>query len=90
MARGGSLTSKDAEIRHQGRTIEGEIRIDAPAEVVWQAWADPARVPAWFVDRAEGRMEVGSTVQWFWDSTDEGMTHRVLAAEEIQLPLVGS
>lgn len=73
--------SDDTQIRHEGRAIDDEIRIAAPPEVIWQAWADPSKVAAWFVDRAEGRMEVGETVRWFWDSTDEGMTHRVLAAD---------
>jgi uncharacterized protein YndB with AHSA1/START domain len=84
MATEGSLVGNDRQMRHEGRRIEDEIRIDAPAETIWQAWTDPSKVPAWFVDRAEGRMEVGETVRWFWDRTDGGMTHRVLAADPPQ------
>ncbi len=81
MSKRGSVMSNDTQVRHEGRAIEDEIRIAAPPEVIWQAWADPSKVVSWFVDRAEGRMEIGETVRWFWDSTDEGMTHQVLAAD---------
>lgn len=73
--------SDQPEARHTGREIRDEIRIDAPAEVVYQAWADPETVQAWFVSRAEGRMEPGETVRWSWDSSGEGMAHRVIKAE---------
>ena len=71
----------EREIPHTGRSIRDEIRIGARPEIVWQAWADPARVPCWFADRAEGEMEAGNTVTWYWDNGHEQMAHRVLLAE---------
>lgn len=69
------------ESRHTGRAIRDEIRIEAPPEVVYQAWADPDTVSDWFVSRAEGRMQPGETVYWSWDVEGEGMTHCVIEAE---------
>ncbi len=73
--------SNESEARHTGREIRDEILIDAPPEAVYQAWADPKTVPAWFVSRAEGRMEVGETVYWSFGVDGEGMTHRVVEAD---------
>ena len=73
--------SDEFEASHTGREIRDEILIEAPPEVVYQAWADPDMVPDWFVTRAEGRMEEGETVFWSWDADGEGMAHRVVKAE---------
>ena len=73
--------SNESEPRHTGREIRDEILIEAPPEVVYQAWADPEMVPDWFVTRAEGRMEAGQTVFWSWTEEGEGMAHHVVKAE---------
>ena len=73
--------SDEHDIQHTGRVIRDEIRIDAPAEEVYHAWADPEAISAWFMSRMEGRLEVGETVEWFWDNTGTGMSQKVLVAD---------
>lgn len=73
--------SDEAEFEHSGRLIEDEVRIEASPEDVYRAWADPETITAWFLGRMEGRMEEGETVEWYWDESDPGMTHRVVVAE---------
>lgn len=74
--------TEPTEIRHQGRVIRDEIRIEAPAEAVYRAWADPQAITGWFVGRMEGAMEAGETVTWCWDDSDSGMSQRVVVADE--------
>lgn len=64
---------------HVGRSVEKEVRIDATPEQVWEAWAEPGEIARWFVDRAEGRMEPGSTVTWIFDTFDYRMPIEVFA-----------
>lgn len=72
--------SEKEGFEHSGRVIRDEMRIDAPADAVYQAWSDPELVTAWFVGRADGCMEPGETVNWYWGSGDPGMSQRVLVA----------
>lgn len=74
-------TSESADFEHTGRVIRDEMRIAAPPEDVYRAWADPDTVTGWFVGRMEGRMEPGETVTWHWDEEDPGTSQRVLVAE---------
>jgi uncharacterized protein YndB with AHSA1/START domain len=53
--------------QHQGRSMEMEIETTASPEDVWNAWADPARIAQWFVDRAEGWAYKGEVVTWYFD-----------------------
>lgn len=71
--------NRDQAAPHSGRAIRDEVRIQAPPQVVWDAWADPDQVSRWFVDRAEGRMEAGREVRWLWEG-GERMVHRVVEA----------
>lgn len=73
--------TENTEFEHTGRTIRDEVRIDASPDAIYRAWADPDWITSWFVGRMDGRMEVGETVEWRWDSTGTGMTQRVLVAE---------
>lgn len=40
-------------------TDQREIRLDAPLEEVWSAWAEPQHVKRWFSDDAWGELEPG-------------------------------
>jgi uncharacterized protein YndB with AHSA1/START domain len=57
----------DKQITHKGRTIRAEIRTSASPQQVWEAWADPEKIAAWFVDHATGEGKAGSIVTWFFD-----------------------
>ncbi len=46
---------------HRGRSLKVEMRTRATPEAVWEAWADPEKIARWFVDRASGKPEVGTT-----------------------------
>ena len=72
--------SNDTRAKHTGRAIEDEIRIEAPADAVWQAIADSSQVPNWFAHEAEGRLEAGETVAWSWKG-GERMAFQVLEAQ---------
>jgi uncharacterized protein YndB with AHSA1/START domain len=73
--------SESTEFEHSGRVIRDEMRISASPETVYRAWADPDSISAWFVQRMQGRMEVGETVTWHWDRSGPGMSQRVLVAD---------
>jgi len=66
---------------HQGRVIRKEIRIQAPADKVYDAWAKPEQIAKWFVDRAENEMRVGETVTWHFDGFDMKATLEVHEAK---------
>lgn len=66
---------------HQGRTVRARIRVAAPPEVVWDAWARAEDIARWFVDRAEGDMRTGATVTWVFEAFDIRLPIEVFAAE---------
>ncbi|HUF77813.1 MAG TPA: SRPBCC domain-containing protein [Thermoanaerobaculia bacterium] len=53
--------------RHHGRAVTKKVRIDAPPQAIWEAWAKPQEIARWFVDRAEGEMAEGATVTWIFE-----------------------
>lgn len=67
--------------RHIGPVVRKEIAIDATPEEVWDAWAEPAGIARWFVDRAEGRMEPGATVTWIFETFGYRLPIEVYEAE---------
>jgi uncharacterized protein YndB with AHSA1/START domain len=68
-------------VEHRGRKIEREIRIQAPADRVWEAWADPVKISQWFTDRAGGFAEPGATITWFFDAFHFHISYQVLCSE---------
>ena len=67
---------------HVGRKVEREIRIEAPADEVYAAWADPEMIARWFVDRMDGTMETGATVTWLWEKFGYRIPIEVYEARE--------
>lgn len=68
-------------VEHRGRRMEQEIRIHAPADQVWEAWADPVKISQWFTERAEGFAEPGATITWIFDTFNIRIPYQVLRAE---------
>jgi len=73
--------SDQKPVQHYGRQIKQELRIQAPADQVWEAWADPAKIAQWFVDRAEGYAEPGATITWYFEAFNFKIPYQVLRAE---------
>ena len=57
----------EKQFTHKGRMIRAEIRTSASPQQAWEAWADPEKIAAWFVDRATGEGKAGSIMTWFFD-----------------------
>ncbi len=68
-------------VEHEGARVEHEARVGAEAERLWSAWADPARIAGWFVERAVGRAEEGGRVTWAWDRFGLEVEQEVLVAD---------
>jgi uncharacterized protein YndB with AHSA1/START domain len=51
-----------------GRTITAEMRTAASPQAAYDAWADPARLAQWFVDRASGEVHAGGAMTWVWEA----------------------
>lgn len=59
--------SEEKQFTHKGRMIRAETRTSATPQQVWEAWADPEKIAAWFVDRATGEGKAGTIMTWFFD-----------------------
>ncbi len=70
-----------SEKRHRGRRLEVRMRTRATPEAVWEAWADPEKIAHWFVDRARGKPEVGSTFTWIFEKFGYEIPYEVVASE---------
>jgi uncharacterized protein YndB with AHSA1/START domain len=70
-----------AERQHRGRQLTVKMRTRATPDEVWNAWADPVEIARWFVDRASGRPEVGSTFTWVFEKFGYEIPYEVAAAE---------
>jgi uncharacterized protein YndB with AHSA1/START domain len=64
-----------------GGVIRIAARMAAPAERVWAAWTDPARIAEWFVDAASGEVVVGGTFTWVWEKFGYVVPQRVVELE---------
>jgi uncharacterized protein YndB with AHSA1/START domain len=69
------------ERQHRGRRLEVEMRTRATPEEVWDAWTDPEKIAHWFVDRARGKPEVGTTFTWIFEKFGYEIPYEVVAAE---------
>lgn len=67
--------------QHRGRTLTVQMRTRATPEEVWDAWADPEKIAHWFVDRARGKPEVGTTFTWIFEKFGYEIPYEVVAAE---------
>jgi len=76
------VTSKPRDARHQGRTMEFEIRTSATPEQAWRAWADPSKIPQWFADAARGEAKVGETMTWIFEKFGYEIPYQVVAVDE--------
>jgi len=71
---------KDEHQKHERRVIRDEIKTSASPQQAWEAWADPAKISQWFVDRAEGKAEAGADITWFFDKFNMKLHYKVLEA----------
>ena len=71
---------KEEHQKHERRTIRDEVRTSASPQHAWEAWADPAKISQWFVDRAEGKPEAGADLTWFFDKFNMELHYKVLEA----------
>jgi uncharacterized protein YndB with AHSA1/START domain len=68
-------------IEHKGRIIRAEIRTKATPQQAYDAWADPEKIAHWFVDRAEGKAELGATITWIFEKFNYRIPYEVLIAQ---------
>lgn len=68
------------EFQHEGRRVESEIRVNAPAERVWRAWAEAEEIQRWFTDGATGRPVPGEVMTWSFDNFAQGIPYTVVEA----------
>lgn len=66
--------------KHQGRSTSETIRISAPADRLWQAFADPKKIAGWFVDDAEGKVQNGDLWTWVWKKYGIRAAYRIVEA----------
>ncbi len=66
-------------MKEEGIRIEAEI--EASADRIWEAWADPVRLARWFVDEARGRIGEADTVTWIWEEFGLEVEHEVAEVE---------
>jgi uncharacterized protein YndB with AHSA1/START domain len=66
--------------KHQGRSTRESIRLSAPSERVWDAFADPSKIAGWFVDAAEGNVAPGELWTWVWKKYGVRAEYRVIDA----------
>jgi uncharacterized protein YndB with AHSA1/START domain len=66
--------------KRSGRSLQEEILIDAPPTDVYEAWVDPAKIEAWFVEHASGWAMSHSKVTWRFDDTDFEVAMEVVEA----------
>lgn len=65
----------------RGGRVEHEVHVAADPERAWEAWADPAFIAGWFVERAVGRPASGEPVTWAWDRFGIEVQQEVLEAD---------
>jgi uncharacterized protein YndB with AHSA1/START domain len=73
-------TTPEKTFDHKGRIIRDEIQTTATPQQAWEAWADPAKISQWFVDRASGEAKPGAIMTWFFDYFGYVLPYKVLDA----------
>lgn len=68
--------------RPDGPRIRVSTLIDAPAERVWKAWAEPSDLARWFVDEARGEVVEGEIYTWVFHGFDAEIDYPVVRVEE--------
>jgi uncharacterized protein YndB with AHSA1/START domain len=82
--------SRSTKRRLLGRVIDTSVRVRATPEQVWEAWADPEKIAAWFVDRAEGVAEPGAVMTWIFDAFNYRVPVPIVEAEPGRTFVTGS
>jgi uncharacterized protein YndB with AHSA1/START domain len=72
--------SSENTFEHKGRIIRAEIHTSATPQQAWEAWADPEKIAAWFVDRASGEAKPGGIMTWFFDDFGYQLPYKVVDA----------
>jgi uncharacterized protein YndB with AHSA1/START domain len=67
-------------------TIEREILIDAPAEVVWRTITEPEQIARWFADRVELDLRPGGAGLLVFEDTPAGSVDAPLVVESVDPP----
>jgi uncharacterized protein YndB with AHSA1/START domain len=68
-------------------TIEREVLINAPAEVVWRTITEPDQIAQWFADRAHVELQSGgSGTLVFEDKATTQTTHAALVVVTVDPP----
>jgi uncharacterized protein YndB with AHSA1/START domain len=62
--------------------IKTSIQILKPAEEVFEAIVDPAKMSNYFISNSSGRMEEGKTVKWKFPEFDEEFPVRIVKIEK--------
>jgi uncharacterized protein YndB with AHSA1/START domain len=65
----------------EGGSVEVEVRVEAPMEVVWRALLDPGEIARWFPLEARGEGRLGGIVEVSWGD-DQWWPMEVVEAEE--------
>jgi uncharacterized protein YndB with AHSA1/START domain len=68
-------------------TIEREILIEAPIDIVWRAVTEPEQIKAWFTDTAELDLRPGGEGRFTWSARAKGKpgTARI-TVEALEVP----
>ena len=68
-------------------TIEQEILIDAPAEVVWRTITEPDQIAQWFADRVHVDLQSGGAGSLVFEGkAADRATHAALVVETVDPP----
>ncbi len=62
--------------------IQKVVRLHAQSDAVWRALTDPDQLAAWFPDRVEGTLHVGSEGAWVFERFGLRVGYRVTARDE--------
>lgn len=74
------MVEKKQTLERKGRIIQKEVTTCATPRQVWEAWADPQKLPQWFTDGAEGEAKAGGSMTWIFDKFDYRFTYEILEA----------